>query len=84
MKIFIIGGAGYIGSHMVKIAHKAGHNVVTLDNLSTGHQDAVLYGEFELCDILDTAKLDKLFKILTNCNNLKTTHSCQNLIFVVV
>jgi UDP-glucose 4-epimerase len=62
MKIFVIGGAGYIGSHMVKIAHQAGHNVVTLDNLSTGHQDAVLYGEFELCDILDAAKLDKLFK----------------------
>ncbi len=62
MKIFIIGGAGYIGSHMVKIAHKAGHNVITLDNLSTGHQDAVLYGEFELCDILDTSKLDELFK----------------------
>ena len=62
MKIFIIGGAGYIGSHMVKIAHQAGHDVITVDNLSTGHQDAVLYGEFELCDILDTAKLDKLFK----------------------
>ena len=62
MKIFIVGGAGYIGSHMVKIAHKAGHDVITLDNLSTGHQDAVLYGEFELCDILDTIKLDKLFK----------------------
>jgi UDP-glucose 4-epimerase len=62
MKIFIIGGAGYIGSHMVKIAHKAGHDIVTLDNLSTGHQDAVLHGEFELCDILDTTKLDKLFK----------------------
>lgn len=62
MKIFIIGGAGYIGSHMVKIAHQAGHDVVTLDNLSTGHQDAVLYGKFELCDILDTKKLDTLFK----------------------
>jgi len=62
MKIFIIGGAGYIGSHMVKIAHKIGHDIITLDNLSTGHQDAVLYGEFELCDILDTEKLDKLFK----------------------
>jgi len=62
MKIFIIGGAGYIGSHMVKIAHKAGHDVITVDNLSTGHQDAVLYGEFELCDILDATKLDKLFK----------------------
>jgi UDP-glucose 4-epimerase len=62
MKIFIIGGAGYIGSHMVKIAHKAGHEVVTLDNLSTGHQDAVLYGGFEFCDALDTIELDGLFK----------------------
>ena len=62
MKIFIIGGAGYIGSHMVKIAHNANHTVVTIDNLSTGHKDAVLHGEFELCDVLDTEKLDKLFK----------------------
>lgn len=61
MRLFITGGAGYIGSHMVKIAHKAGHEVITIDNLSTGHQDAVLYGQFELCDILDTEKLTKLF-----------------------
>ena len=44
MKIFIIGGAGYIGSHMVKAAYKAGHEVVTIDNLSTGHKNSVLYG----------------------------------------
>jgi UDP-glucose 4-epimerase len=60
--IFIIGGAGYIGSHMAKIAHKVGYDVVTVDNLSTGHRDSVLYGKFEFCDILDTDKLDKLFK----------------------
>ena len=51
MKIFIIGGAGYVGSHMVKIANNAGHEVITLDNLSTGYQDAVLYGQFEFCDM---------------------------------
>ena len=62
MKIFIIGGAGYIGSHMVKIAYLAGHSVVTIDNLSTGHRDAVLHGEFENCDLLNTKKLDSLFK----------------------
>jgi UDP-glucose 4-epimerase len=62
MKIFIIGGAGYIGSHMVKIAHKAGYEVVTLDNLSTGHQDAVLYGKFEYCNILNSEELSRLFK----------------------
>ena len=47
-------GAGYIGSHMVKIAYKAGHDVITLDNLSTGYQDAILYGKFEFCDILNS------------------------------
>ena len=61
MKIFIIGGAGYIGSHMVKIAHKSGHEVITLDNLSTGHQNAVLCGIFEFCDILDIDRLNELF-----------------------
>jgi UDP-glucose 4-epimerase len=65
MKIFIIGGAGYIGSHMVKIAHKAGHEVITLDNLSTGYQDAVLYGKFEFCDILNLEKLNELFNKYT-------------------
>jgi UDP-glucose 4-epimerase len=65
MKLFIIGGAGYIGSHMVKVAHKAGHEVITLDNLSTGHQDAVLYGKFEYCDILDTERLNELFEKYT-------------------
>ena len=62
MRIFIIGGAGYIGSHTVKLAHLAGHDVITVDNLSTGHQNSVLYGEFELCDILDFNKLSNLFK----------------------
>lgn len=62
MKIFIIGGAGYIGSHVVKIATKAGHDVITIDNESTGHKDAVLYGKYEHCNILDTFKLDKIFK----------------------
>ena len=61
MKVFIVGGAAYIGSHMVKIAHKAGHNVITVDNLSTGHRDAVLYGKFEYCNILDSKKLNELF-----------------------
>ena len=61
MKILVIGGAGYIGSHMVKVLSKAGHHVVTMDNLSTGYQDAVKYGEFILGDIADSAKLDEVF-----------------------
>ncbi len=62
MTLFIVGGAGYIGSHMVKLAHLAGHEVITLDNLSTGHKDAVLYGKFEYCDIQDSNRLSELFK----------------------
>ena len=60
--IFIIGGAGYIGSHMVKHADKAGYEVITLDNLSTGHKDAVKYGKFEFCDLSNIKQLNILFK----------------------
>jgi len=61
MKLFILGGAGYIGSHMVKQAYLSGHDVVTLDNLSTGHKDAAKYGLFEYCDLLDSNRLNELF-----------------------
>ena len=43
--VLVTGGAGYIGSHVVRQLGEAGHRVVTLDNLSTGFRDAVLYGE---------------------------------------
>ena len=61
MKVLVVGGAGYIGSHMVKMLSKAGHEVTTLDNLSNGYQDAVLYGDFVEGDIADRAMLDRLF-----------------------
>lgn len=61
MNILVVGGAGYIGSHMVKMLCDAGHQVVTLDNLSNGFRDAVLGGEFVLGDIADRALLNKLF-----------------------
>jgi UDP-glucose 4-epimerase len=46
MKILVVGGAGYIGSHMVQMLLKQGEDVVVLDDLSSGHLDAVLGGEF--------------------------------------
>lgn len=46
MNVLVTGGAGYIGSHVVKELLKRGHTVVTLDNLSKGHRDAVLGGVF--------------------------------------
>jgi UDP-glucose 4-epimerase len=61
-RILIVGGAGYIGSHMVKLLLAAGHEVVTLDNLSTGHRDAVTGGEFVQADLADRAALDQVFQ----------------------
>lgn len=46
MKVLVIGGAGYIGSHMVKLLSLKGCNITTLDDLSSGHRDAVLSGVF--------------------------------------
>jgi UDP-glucose 4-epimerase len=61
MKILVVGGAGYIGSHMVKQLALAGHDVITLDNLSYGYRDAVKYGEFVEGDLGDNDVLDKIF-----------------------
>jgi len=61
MKILVVGGAGYIGSHMVKLLLSKNHNVITLDNLSSGHRDAVLGGTFIHGDIADTVLLENLF-----------------------
>ncbi len=61
MKVLVVGGAGYIGSHMVKMLSKAGHDVSTLDNLSNGYKDAVKYGKFIEGDIADAGLLNRLF-----------------------
>ena len=53
MKVLVVGGAGYIGSHMVKMLSQAGHDVITLDDLSNGYEDAVKYGDFVKGDIAD-------------------------------
>ena len=62
MKILVVGGAGYIGSHMVKMLLDAGHNVITFDNLSSGFRDAVLGGEFIKGDLADLAAIDNVFE----------------------
>jgi UDP-glucose 4-epimerase len=62
MNILVIGGAGYIGSHMVKRLGQLGCQVTTLDNLSAGHRDAVLCGEFVHGDMADRALMDQVFE----------------------
>lgn len=61
MKFLVVGGAGYIGSHMVKHLLDANHLVVVADNFSTGHRAALLGGILEELDIADAAALDRLF-----------------------
>ena len=60
MKILVTGGAGYIGSHMVLLLEKSGHDVVVLDNLSNGHRESIFSTPFILGDISDRPTLDRV------------------------
>jgi len=53
MRILVTGGAGYIGSHMVKLLAETGAEVTVLDDLSTGHAEAVRTAKFVRGDIAD-------------------------------
>ncbi|MDD5293213.1 MAG: UDP-glucose 4-epimerase GalE [Candidatus Izemoplasmatales bacterium] len=62
MKILVTGGAGYIGSHFVKVAIEQHHHVVVVDNLVTGHIEAIHpEARFFMGDIRDRAFLDDVF-----------------------
>ena len=56
--ILVCGGAGYIGSHMVGLLVARGFEVVVLDNLSTGHREAVAGASLVEADIRDPLALD--------------------------
>ncbi|PJC75572.1 MAG: UDP-glucose 4-epimerase GalE, partial [Syntrophobacterales bacterium CG_4_8_14_3_um_filter_58_8] len=57
MKILVTGGAGYIGSHVVKALGEAGHEIIVFDNLSTGHEWAILSGLLCRGDLADRATI---------------------------
>ncbi|XJZ26765.1 UDP-glucose 4-epimerase GalE [Bacillota bacterium Lsc_1132] len=61
MAILVTGGAGYIGSHTVVELLNHGEEVVIVDNLRTGHQQAVAGGTFYQGDISDRSFLDSIF-----------------------
>jgi len=61
MKVLVTGGAGYIGSHVVKQLGEAGHEIIVYDNLSTGYEWAVTHGELIIGDVGDFDKLDSVF-----------------------
>lgn len=58
--ILVTGGAGYIGSHVLEPLARAGHEVVVLDNLSSGRQEAVLAGRLVETDLGDGAAVDRI------------------------
>jgi UDP-glucose 4-epimerase len=60
-KILVTGGAGYIGSHVVRQLGLAGEDVVTLDNLSTGFEAAITAGSFVAGDTGDAGLLEQIF-----------------------
>jgi len=60
--ILIVGGAGYIGSHVNKLLTKKGYETVIFDNLSRGHREFVKWGEFFEGDLLDIGRLRSCFE----------------------
>lgn len=61
MKILVTGGAGYIGSHIVKLLCERGYDAVVFDNLSYGHEWAVLCGQLIKGDLSDREHLNSVF-----------------------
>lgn len=61
MKILVVGGAGYIGSHVVRALLDNGFDPVVFDNLSTGHSWAVPNGRLFQGDLCDRTALDSVF-----------------------
>lgn len=63
MKLLVTGGAGYIGSIVAKQLLDAGHEVIVLDNLETGHRSAVVPGvELVVADLLDREALGNVVR----------------------
>ena len=62
MKILVVGGAGYIGSHMTLFLREHGHDAVVLDNLSSGSEAAVLGAPLIVGSIGEPSVLDRTFE----------------------
>lgn len=60
MKIVVVGGAGYIGAHMCKLLASKGHDLIVLDNLTTGHSAALKWGRLVQADAHDSDYLDRV------------------------
>jgi UDP-glucose-4-epimerase GalE len=61
-RLLVTGGAGYVGSHCVKVLAQAGHECIVYDNLSRGHREFAKWGPLVEGDVRDAAKLAETFK----------------------
>lgn len=77
-KVLITGGAGYIGSHVVQHLHRCGREVVVLDDLSSGHRDAVPASCLIVGNIGDHVLLNQIF----TSHNIGTVMNFASLIEV--
>lgn len=59
--ILVVGGAGYIGSHVNQALWARGYETVVFDNLVYGHREAVRHGILEIGDLSDTVRLEEIF-----------------------
>ena len=62
LKVLVIGGAGYIGSHTARVLRRKGHEVLIYDNLDTGFAELAKGFELIEADIKDVAKLAPALK----------------------
>ena len=79
-KVMVIGGAGFIGSHLVDVCLREGLTVSVYDNFSTGKRSFLpTVPELQISegDILDTQRLTKSFSVITIFSFIKGVGSCQ-------
>ena len=62
MKVLIVGGAGYIGSHMVQMLLERGHEPIVFDSLATGYREALLGAPLVEADLADWSAVDRVFE----------------------
>ena len=62
MNVLLTGGAGYIGSHVVRALAEAGHRCVVVDNLSKGHPESMGETELVVADVADGEALRVAFR----------------------
>ena len=62
MNVLVVGGAGYIGSHMVKYLGDTGYRVFVFDNLSTGFADAVVHGQLVQGDLANRELVEEVLR----------------------